>query len=444
MVQDTEDDSLCSCTLPADAEALACVDQTCLNRSLLQECPCSCAMGRRCGNQRFRLRDYMPVDVRPVEGKGHGLFATSAGRKGTFVIEYVGEIVNGAEYERRIAAYANSDHFYFMTLASHDSIDATRKGNLSRFINHSCAPNMQTQKWEVRGMQCVGLFLTRDVEADEELTFDYKYERYGGKKQACLCGAPNCAKFLGGKPTKVEEDAGACTCGGAATATADADGDATMPAAAASSASCPVHSKAGGTSAASLVSRALDRMASENNVEAVTRSTRDLLRPLPPRPMDAADTRRVVKEEPTVTASAATSPARASRSAASAAAAAAAVAPSSSSSLPSSVATAAPAVAEPHLRFPRALRKAVPLRLLQLFRMLVEAQRQLQLARSPDLPPLPDLSAHTLRQMLMHEMPQVRMSHLFSTVPLAPAMATKAAAVDTVGGEPPKSKKART
>lgn len=143
-----------------------------------------------------------------VGGKGHGLFCTAPLRRGSFVIEYVGEIVNGTECDRRIQEYARSDHFYLMSLRGDDSIDATRKGNLSRFINHACAPNCETQKWEVAGRACVGIFTLHDLPADTEITFDYKYERYGGKKQAsgdtrtagCTraigrCGSPRSAEW---------------------------------------------------------------------------------------------------------------------------------------------------------------------------------------------------------------------------------------------------------
>jgi [histone H3]-lysine36 N-trimethyltransferase len=58
-------------------------------------------------------------------------------------------------------------------------IDATRKGNISRYINHSCNPNAETQKWFVDGFTRVGFFTTREVQPGEEISFDYKFERYG-------------------------------------------------------------------------------------------------------------------------------------------------------------------------------------------------------------------------------------------------------------------------
>lgn len=55
------------------------------------------------------------------------------------------------------------------------------QGALGRFINHSCDPNCETQKWVVHGELAIGLFVLKDVPAGEELTFDYNFERYGDK-----------------------------------------------------------------------------------------------------------------------------------------------------------------------------------------------------------------------------------------------------------------------
>ena len=58
------------------------------------------------------------------------------------------------------------------------------QGALGRFINHSCEPNCETQKWLVQGELAIGLFATKDIGAGQELTFDYNFERYGDKVQS--------------------------------------------------------------------------------------------------------------------------------------------------------------------------------------------------------------------------------------------------------------------
>ena len=58
------------------------------------------------------------------------------------------------------------------------------QGGLGRFINHSCRPNCETQKWLVRGELTIGLFAKQDIPADTELTFDYNFDRYGDRVRA--------------------------------------------------------------------------------------------------------------------------------------------------------------------------------------------------------------------------------------------------------------------
>ena len=51
----------------------------------------------------------------------------------------------------------------------------------------------------------IGLFAIKDIEAGEEITFDYQFERVGAKKQQCFCGSKNCRGFLGEKPNPAEK-----------------------------------------------------------------------------------------------------------------------------------------------------------------------------------------------------------------------------------------------
>lgn len=63
-------------------------------------------------------------------------------------MEYVGEVLDYKTFKSRTKQYAKSgeSHFYFMALNADEVIDASYKGNISRFINHSCDPNCETQK----------------------------------------------------------------------------------------------------------------------------------------------------------------------------------------------------------------------------------------------------------------------------------------------------------
>ena len=66
---------------------------------------------------------------------------------GDLVVEYVGEVIDSESWEQRKQQLSRFDHMYFMALNHNEIVDATRKGNVARFINHSCSPNLVVQKW---------------------------------------------------------------------------------------------------------------------------------------------------------------------------------------------------------------------------------------------------------------------------------------------------------
>ncbi|KAF8685609.1 SET domain protein [Rhizoctonia solani] len=118
-----------------------------------------------------------------------------------FVYEYVGDVVNETVLRKRMREYAEEgiQHFYFMMLQREQYIDATKRGGKGRFANHSCNPNCYVAKWVVGKRIRMGIFAKRDIEENEELTFNYNVDRYGHDPQKCYCGEANCVGFLGGK-----------------------------------------------------------------------------------------------------------------------------------------------------------------------------------------------------------------------------------------------------
>ena len=100
-------------------------------------------------------------------------------KKGQFVIEYVGELIDEATCQERVQKGEDITNYYMLTIDKDCIIDAGPMGNLSRFMNHSCDPNCETQKWTVNGEVRVGLFASREIMAGEELTFDYQLDCLG-------------------------------------------------------------------------------------------------------------------------------------------------------------------------------------------------------------------------------------------------------------------------
>lgn len=56
-----------------------------------------------------------------------------------------------------------------MDLGDGEVIDASQKGSILRFVNHSCGPNAETQKWTIQGRQRIGLFAAEDINAGDEV-----------------------------------------------------------------------------------------------------------------------------------------------------------------------------------------------------------------------------------------------------------------------------------
>ncbi|XP_026177323.1 histone-lysine N-methyltransferase NSD3 isoform X3 [Mastacembelus armatus] len=192
----------CNCK-PTDEHPCS-IDSQCLNRMLQYEChPQVCPAGELCENQCFTKQLYAETEVIKTEGRGWGLRTNQALRKGDFVNEYVGEVIDSEECQQRIKR-AHENHvtnFYMLTLTKDRVIDAGPKGNFSRFVNHSCSPNCETQKWTVNGDVRIGLFALCDIEAGTELTFNYNLHCVGNRRTSCHCGSENCSGFLGVQPT---------------------------------------------------------------------------------------------------------------------------------------------------------------------------------------------------------------------------------------------------
>ncbi|XP_063733238.1 histone-lysine N-methyltransferase, H3 lysine-36 specific isoform X2 [Eleginops maclovinus] len=191
------------CNCKASDENPCGIDSECINRMLMYEChPQVCAAGERCQNQAFTKRQYTPVEIFRTLGCGWGLVGVSDIKKGAFVSEYVGEVIDEEECRARIKHAQENDicNFYMLTLDKDRIIDAGPKGNKARFMNHSCQPNCETQKWTVNGDTRVGLFALQDIQQGVELKFNYNLECLGNGKTACKCGASNCSGFLGVRP----------------------------------------------------------------------------------------------------------------------------------------------------------------------------------------------------------------------------------------------------
>ncbi|KAL2092648.1 hypothetical protein ACEWY4_012446 [Coilia grayii] len=119
------------------------------------------------------------LEVRHLEGKGRGVFASKEFRKGQFVVEYHGDLIEMGEAKSREVAYAQDPAtgcymYYFQFLNKTYCVDATRETErLGRLINHSKSGNCQTKLHSIKGTPHLILVASRDIKSGEELLYDY-------------------------------------------------------------------------------------------------------------------------------------------------------------------------------------------------------------------------------------------------------------------------------
>jgi SET domain-containing protein len=135
------------------------------------------------------------LQVRRSGVHGKGVYAQVPLRAGETIIEYQGEIIPWDEALRRHPRDpSDPNHTFYFHVDDDRVIDGGVRGNSARWINHSCAPNCETEDDGGR----IFIKALRDIAAGEELFFDYRLvidERYTAKLKkayACRCGAPNC------------------------------------------------------------------------------------------------------------------------------------------------------------------------------------------------------------------------------------------------------------
>lgn len=179
---------------------IACSNDLCENRSTKVECvPGECGAGSYCQNQRLQRQEYARVKIQSFPKKGLGVVANEDIPAGKFIGEYQGEVISKETFEKRRKMYRGEKHFYFMTLTGKLVIDASRKSQFTRFVNHCCEPNAETQKWNAGGEPRVGIFAKRQILKGEEITFDYGASSLDNDSVPCLCGAGNCKGTLTSK-----------------------------------------------------------------------------------------------------------------------------------------------------------------------------------------------------------------------------------------------------
>jgi len=174
----------------------------------IKECNyrCLCDMGEGgCKHQLVQLGCKGDLEVFWTgQHKGFGVRTSVDIKKNTYLFEYAGEYVNEEEFKRRQQQYLDRQlRMQYQLCLGKIYIDATRYGNVGRFMNHSCEPNVKA--FEVftdhhdTSFPRIGFFAARDIEAGEELTWSYGSVHEESRKITdfpCHCGTSKCKGFL--------------------------------------------------------------------------------------------------------------------------------------------------------------------------------------------------------------------------------------------------------
>uniref|UniRef100_A0A3P9P175 Histone-lysine N-methyltransferase SETD1B-A-like n=1 Tax=Poecilia reticulata TaxID=8081 RepID=A0A3P9P175_POERE len=126
-----------------------------------------------------------------------GLFAMEPIAADEMVIEYVGQLIRQVIADMREQRYEEEGigSSYLFRVDQDAIIDATKCGNLARFINHSCNPNCYAKIITVESQKKIVIYSRQPISVNEEITYDYKFP-IEDTKIPCLCGADSCRGSL--------------------------------------------------------------------------------------------------------------------------------------------------------------------------------------------------------------------------------------------------------
>ncbi|KAI8357824.1 hypothetical protein BD560DRAFT_406273 [Blakeslea trispora] len=168
-----------------------------------------------CVNRVVQKGRQIPLQVFKTPTKGWGVRSMTFIPKGTFVDEYIGEVITVEEGDKRGVIYdkLGCSYLFDMDFAQSELptkyvIDSFVLGNVSRFFNHSCSPNLEVYAVFYDSadnqMHRLAFFAKRDIQQYEELCFDYNGRRDvadqmevdGAARYSCRCNAPDCRKWI--------------------------------------------------------------------------------------------------------------------------------------------------------------------------------------------------------------------------------------------------------
>ncbi|KAL6566918.1 hypothetical protein OROMI_015322 [Orobanche minor] len=173
----------------------------------VHECGPSCKCSPTCTNRVGQLPPRFRLELFKTEKRGWGVRSRDPIPSGGFICEYLGELLRDKEADLRV-----NDEYLFDIYNSRGGnvgfvIDSAMYGNIGRFINHSCSPNLYAQDvlydHDDKRMPHIMFFATEDIPPLQELCYHYNYKlgkvcdpNGNVKTKDCYCGSRKCTKRL--------------------------------------------------------------------------------------------------------------------------------------------------------------------------------------------------------------------------------------------------------
>ncbi|KAF7109349.1 LOW QUALITY PROTEIN: hypothetical protein CFC21_109631 [Triticum aestivum] len=174
--------------------------------SIRNHSPCTDARASRAKVRNMLMSDIPPELANYIQMKariknlrverskihGWGVLTVKEINCEELIVEYIGEVIYKSVSDKRELVYEKSGICdYFFKLDANYVIDATHRGGIARYINHSCEPNCETKVIRVNGKKKIFIFAKNKIKAGEELTYNYKFP-FDEIKIPCLCGSKRC------------------------------------------------------------------------------------------------------------------------------------------------------------------------------------------------------------------------------------------------------------
>ncbi|XP_047152802.1 histone-lysine N-methyltransferase EZ3-like [Vigna umbellata] len=130
----------------------------------------------KCGNMNILLGQKERILLAKSDVVGWGAFAKNPINKNVCLGEYKGELIPPKEAEKRGKLYDRVNTSFLFNLNNEWVIDAHRLGDKLKFANHSSKPNCYAKVMLVGGEHRVGIYAKENIEAGDEIFYDYWYD----------------------------------------------------------------------------------------------------------------------------------------------------------------------------------------------------------------------------------------------------------------------------